>query len=33
MVPSRGTEILIDATLYAQRQTHDRIMKTWHEDI
>jgi peptidoglycan/xylan/chitin deacetylase (PgdA/CDA1 family) len=26
-------EILIDSTLYAQRQTQDRVMKTWREEI
>src|SRR4029450_7726895 len=33
MIEVPQSEILIDATLYAQRQTHDRIMKTWHEEI
>jgi peptidoglycan/xylan/chitin deacetylase (PgdA/CDA1 family) len=33
MVEVPQSEILIDATLYAQRQTHDRVMKTWHEEI
>ena len=26
-------EILIDAILYGQRQTHDRVMKMWREEI
>jgi hypothetical protein len=33
MIEVPQSEILIDATLYAQRQTHDRVMKTWHEEI
>jgi peptidoglycan-N-acetylglucosamine deacetylase len=33
MIEVPQAEILIDATLYAQRQTHDRVMKTWREEI
>jgi peptidoglycan-N-acetylglucosamine deacetylase len=33
MIEVPHAEILIDATLYAQRQTHDRVMKTWREEI
>ena len=33
MIEVPHAEILIDATLYAQRQTHDRAMKTWREEI
>jgi peptidoglycan/xylan/chitin deacetylase (PgdA/CDA1 family) len=33
MVEVPHAEILIDATLYAQRQTHDRVMKMWREEI
>jgi hypothetical protein len=33
MIEVPQSEILIDATLYAQRQTHDRLIKTWHEEI
>ena len=33
MIEVPQSEILIDATLYAQRQTHDRVMKTWREEI
>ena len=33
MVEVPHAEILIDATLYAQRQTHDRMMMTWREEI
>jgi peptidoglycan/xylan/chitin deacetylase (PgdA/CDA1 family) len=33
MIEVPQSEILIDATLYTQRQTHDRFMKTWHEEI
>ena len=33
MIEVPQSEILIDATLVAQRQTHDRLMKTWHEEI
>ena len=29
MIEIPQSEILVDATLYAQRQTHDRVMKTW----
>lgn len=33
MVEVPHAEILIDATLYGQRQTHDRAMKMWREEI
>jgi peptidoglycan/xylan/chitin deacetylase (PgdA/CDA1 family) len=33
MVEVPHAEILVDATLYAQRQTHDRVMQTWREEI
>jgi peptidoglycan/xylan/chitin deacetylase (PgdA/CDA1 family) len=33
MIEVPQAEILIDATLYAQRQTHDRVMQTWREEI
>jgi peptidoglycan-N-acetylglucosamine deacetylase len=33
MIEVPQAEILIDATLYAQRQTHDGVMKTWREEI
>ena len=33
MIEVPQSEILIDATLYAQRQTHDRVIKTWREEI
>jgi len=33
MIEVPQAEILIDATLYAQRQTHDRVMKMWREEI
>jgi peptidoglycan-N-acetylglucosamine deacetylase len=33
MIEVPQAEILIDATLYAQRQTHDRVMTTWREEI
>jgi len=33
MIEVPHAEILIDATLYAQRQTHDRVMQTWREEI
>jgi peptidoglycan/xylan/chitin deacetylase (PgdA/CDA1 family) len=33
MVEVPHAEILIDATLYGQRQTHDRVMKMWREEI
>jgi peptidoglycan-N-acetylglucosamine deacetylase len=33
MIEVPQAEILIDATLYAQRQTHDRVMMTWREEI
>jgi hypothetical protein len=33
MIEVPQSEILIDATLYAQRMTHDRVTKTWREEI
>jgi peptidoglycan-N-acetylglucosamine deacetylase len=33
MIEVPHAEILVDGTLYAQRQTHDRVMKTWWEEI
>src|SRR5258707_14717349 len=33
MIEVPQPEILIDATLYAQRPTRDRLMHTWHEAI
>lgn len=33
MIEVPHAEILIDATLYAQRQTHDRVIKMWREEI
>ena len=33
MIEVPQAEILIDSTLYAQRQTQDRVMKTWREEI
>ncbi len=33
MIEVPQAEILIDTTLYAQRQTQDRVMKTWREEI
>jgi peptidoglycan-N-acetylglucosamine deacetylase len=33
MIEVPHAEILVDATLYGQRQTHDRVMKTWREEI
>jgi peptidoglycan/xylan/chitin deacetylase (PgdA/CDA1 family) len=33
MIEVPHAEILVDATLYAQRQTHDRVMKMWREEI
>jgi peptidoglycan/xylan/chitin deacetylase (PgdA/CDA1 family) len=33
MIEVPHAEVLIDGTLYAQRQTHDRVMKTWREEI
>lgn len=33
MIEVPHAEILIDATLYGQRQTHDRVMKMWREEI
>jgi peptidoglycan-N-acetylglucosamine deacetylase len=33
MIEVPHAEILVDATLYTQRQTHDRVIKTWREEI
>lgn len=33
MVEVPQNEVLIDATLYGSRQTHDRVMKTWREEV
>lgn len=33
MIEVPQAEILIDATLYALRQTHARVMQTWREEI
>jgi len=33
MIELPQNEMLNDATLYALRQTHDRVMKSWHEEF